>query len=293
MPFVFLKTIKKDNVIKHSIPALLMASFLTACSTSPVTTSDAPTPSGITNVPYKDVIALPFSEFDEAIEYGSDPLQRIYVWKARGKPQHSLVFIHGGCWLNAFDYTHGQALFTALAKAGVNVYALEYRRTGDDGGGWPGSFNDVLAGTSKVLALTQTQRPSVPVSLAGHSAGGHLALLTGQAMPSAFAKVIGLAAITQPAIYAKGTNSCETATPQFFNGTPEEMPEAYKSATPSIENVQSPVVLLQGTADNIVATEQSSLSGATTMLIPGAGHFDFLHADSLAYYTLLDLLKNG
>jgi acetyl esterase/lipase len=185
------------------------------------------------------------------------------------------VFIHGGCWLNAFDYTHGQALFTALAEAGVNVYALEYRRTGDDGGGWPGSFNDVLAGTNKVLALTQTQQPSVPVSLAGHSAGGHLALLTGQAMPSAFTKVIGLAAITQPAIYAKGTNSCETATPEFFNGTPEDMPEAYKSATPSIENVQFPVVLLQGTADSIVATEQSSLSGATTMLIPGAGHFDF------------------
>lgn len=155
-----------------------MASFLTACSTSPVTTSDAPTPSGIVNVPYKDVIALPHSKFDEAIEYGSDPLQRIYVWKARGKPQHSLVFIHGGCWLNAFDYTHGQALFTALAEAGVNVYALEYRRTGDDGGGWPGSFNDVLAGTNKVLSLTQTQQPSVPVSLAGHSAGGHLALLS-------------------------------------------------------------------------------------------------------------------
>ena len=55
--------------------------------------------------------------------------------------------------------------------------------------------------------------------LAGHSAGGHLALLAGQhdnAEMPAFDKVIGLAAITDVATYAVGENSCQTATPAFL-----------------------------------------------------------------------------
>lgn len=289
-PFYFIK----DFIIKKLLPTLLATSFIVACSSNVSTEQpQSKTQNDRVDIPYKDVIALPFTSYDAQLAYGKDPLQRIYHWPAKGTTTSSLIFIHGGCWLNAFDYTHGQAMFTALANAGVSVYAVEYRRTGDDGGGWPGSFIDVVAGTNKALDWARSNAQDAPVNLAGHSAGGHLALLVAQELPTDFDQVIGLAAITQPKLYAKGDNSCETATPYFFGGTPEEKPEAYSDATPSIENIASPVVLIQGTADQIVPELQSSLFGASRIVVPGAGHFDYLHSGSLAYREFLDLLSNG
>ncbi len=184
-------------------------------------------------------------------------------------------------------------MFTALSNAGISVYAVEYRRTGDDGGGWPGSFNDVVEGSRKALEWARANAQDAPVILAGHSAGGHLALLVAQELPTEFNQVIGLAAITQLKLYAKGSNSCETATPQFFGGTPDEKPDAYSAATPSIENIESPVVLIQGTSDHIVAEQQSYLAGTSRIVVPGAGHFDYLHSGSLAFREFLDLLSDG
>lgn len=273
---------------------LLLTSVVTACHTL---NSTDPTPAQTNgsrvNIPYSEVIALPYFRYSAEVAYGEDPLQRIYVWQAADKTSASLVFIHGGCWLNAYDYTHGQAMFTALANAGVNVYTIEYRRTGDVGGGWPGSAEDVISATHQAINLAKSNNANTPVYLAGHSAGGHLALLAAQALSLPVRKVIGLAAITQPALYARGSNSCETATPLFFDGTPDERPDAYKEATPSIENIPPPVVLLQGTADQIVDERQSQLPGATVIVVPGAGHFDYLHSESLAYNTLLNILLNG
>ncbi|AGH46129.1 alpha/beta hydrolase family protein [Paraglaciecola psychrophila] len=57
-----------------------------------------------------------------------------------------VILIHGGCWLRAYDIQHTFALNIGLAQAGFNVWSLEYRRSGDIGGGWPSSYDDVKAG---------------------------------------------------------------------------------------------------------------------------------------------------
>ena len=58
------------------------------------------------------------------------------------------------------------------------------------------------------------------IALMGHSAGGQLALLAGEKLAgdkkaAQIQAVIGLAAITDMASYAKGSNSCQSATAQL------------------------------------------------------------------------------
>jgi len=200
-----------------------------------------------------------------------------------------VVLIHGGCWLNAFDIQHTFPLSSALAQSGFAVWSLEYRRTGDPGGGWPGSLEDVKSG----LAFTSTLE-DYPVDLsrmviAGHSAGGHLALLASRQFQGAKA-VIGLAAITDIIQYSKGTNSCQTATLEFMDGDHASNPSAYEAANPMGKKPHPNTVLLQGDIDAIVPMQQSGLPGARSQILQGAGHFDWLHPGTAAYQRFVDTL---
>src|SRR5262249_20385635 len=97
------------------------------------------------------------------------------------RPAPLVVFLHGGFWRAAFYRTHIGPLSTALAAAGFAVCVPEFRRTGQRGGGWPGPFDDVAAAVDTLPALVRDAADAGRVSdepalLAGHSAGGHLAL---------------------------------------------------------------------------------------------------------------------
>ncbi|MEC9261589.1 MAG: alpha/beta hydrolase [Pseudomonadota bacterium] len=272
------------------IICLLMALVvMQACQTTPEFSADE-----TKNVAYGEVVSQRYQIAASNIAYADTTLQRIYYWPAQVKTQSVLIFIHGGCWLNAYDYTHARGLFTALAKQGIATFAIEYRRTGDAGGGWPGTLTDIQQALPAVKQwLDKKALGDVPVYLAGHSAGGHLALLAAQSLSFPVNKVIGLAAITDPATYAKGTNSCQTATPRFFNGMPDEQPDVYALATPDVAKIDPPVILLQGDADAIVPVTQSQLAGGEVILSAGAGHFDWLHSQTPAYQLLLNQLLEG
>ena len=92
-----------------------------------------------------------------------------------------MIFLHGGFWRVAYDRSHTGPMATALAAAGYVLCVPEFRRTGQPGGGWPGTFDDVAAAVDRMPALVrEAAGPGViadgPALLAGHSAGGHLAL---------------------------------------------------------------------------------------------------------------------
>lgn len=238
-------------------------------------------------VSYGALAELPQRSADASFEYGDDPLQRIYHWQAKEAPEATVIFIHGGCWLSAYDIEHSVGFLTALADNGYAVYGIEYRRAGDAGGGWPGTFNDIQAALAAILTHTTTTRP---VHLLGHSAGGHLALLAAPAFDIADS-VIGLAAITDIARYAQGENSCQSATPTFMQHGPEQAPQAWHDANPRNLTMPASVILLQGNEDSIVPAAQADWPGVNTKRVEGAGHFDWLHPDSSAYATLLAVLK--
>jgi acetyl esterase/lipase len=247
------------------------------------------------DVSYEQVLALPWRDSDNRVSYGPDPLQFGRLWRPAdgNESAATLVLIHGGCWLNSFDMSHSYALATALAAAGYAVWSLEYRRSGDAGGGWPGSFEDVQAGIN-----TLRQLPDIAldrIALLGHSAGGHLALLAGARQEELAVEldlVVGLAAITDVIDYAAGDNSCQLVTTDFMGGTPRQLPEQYRQANPASHGLHANTVLLHGDNDAIVPLQQTELVDAELVLSPGAGHFDWTHPGTVAFQQLLQLLAD-
>lgn len=254
----------------------------------------------LTQVPYAALGVLPTREHDELFSYGESPLQSVYVWHGRNTKHDmfagkAVVFVHGGCWLNAYGYDHASGFYKALADLGMGVFVMEYQRVGDKGGGWPGSLNDVTEAMITSLERIRGNGRYSKVYIAGHSAGGHLAMLAAQKLPQftqsvSVEKVIGLAAITDINAYAVGANSCQTATAKFMHSMPDENPEAYQAATPNAKLINTPIVLMQGDADSIVPKLHATMAGAKQKIIANGGHFDWLHPDSTSFDALLEVI---
>jgi hypothetical protein len=77
--------------------------------------------------------------------YGEHPSQVLELFEPEGQARGAAVLIHGGFWRAAYDRTHTGPLTSALASAGYVAATPEFRRTGEEGGGWPGTFDDVAA----------------------------------------------------------------------------------------------------------------------------------------------------
>ena len=259
------------------------------------------------NVSYSSVLKLPSASPVAVLKYGDDPLQFGELWLPTSEvsdPNSSeqqqathplLVLIHGGCWLNEYDISHTHALSSSLAASGYAVWAIEYRRTGDEGGGWPGSFDDIKAGIQFTQTLDDYSLDLSKIVVVGHSAGGHLALLAGSdpelVKNANISGVIGLAAITDIEEYAKGSNDCQAAALAFMGGLPTENQQSYLAANPANRELHPKTFLLHGSEDQIVpaeqTTEQATASGIKLQMIQGAGHFDMIHPATPSFQALL------
>jgi len=266
---------------------------------APAVTAEVPMP-----VAFSDVTALPVNENPVRHAYGEHPSQFGELWlpESVNNTVPIVVLIHGGCWLSQFDVTHIRPLAAALSDAGYAVWAPEYRRVGEPGGGWPGTFEDIAAAVDHLrdLPINATPVDFNRVVLAGHSAGGHLALwAAARSNPKAGAflasdsatvpvGVVGLAAITNLEEYAAGEGSCQQATPQLLGGSPDDVTSRYAQTSPAALRLAAPTLLLQGLADPIVPLSQArSLPGATVIEIPDAGHFDLIHPGTAAFPHIL------
>lgn len=245
-------------------------------------------------VSYSAITELPYTDADSTLDYGDDISQFIQVWRPSEPPQGNLVFIHGGCWLSDYDIKHARPFMSALSKLGYQVFGIEYRRVGN-GGGWPTSYQDIRSAIQQILREPNVSAPNT--AILGHSAGGHLALLAAadEQLPNTFASVIGLAAISDIVKYSVGSNSCEVATEQFMGGSFEASTEAYLAANPVEQHFLNPVYLLHGADDPIVAPNQSKAltdRAQSIYLQKEAGHFDWLHPDTVAFTRVEKLLKD-
>ncbi|NUP58028.1 MAG: alpha/beta hydrolase [Pseudarthrobacter sp.] len=112
--------------------------------------------------------------------YGEDPSQwgELFLPDVAGGTGHRgvVVVIHGGYWRARYGAELGEPLALDLAEHGMAAWNLEYRRAGN-GGGWPGTFRDILAGIDKLGDLADIHNLDLDRVVAlGHSAGGHLAV---------------------------------------------------------------------------------------------------------------------
>lgn len=243
------------------------------------------------NVTFDQVQTLPHRKPDATVAYGDDALQYGLLWAPNTNANAPLVIlIHGGCWLNSFDVNHLRPLATALNQEGFAVWSLEYRRTGDPGGGWPGTLEDIKLALSQLERLSSYSIDLSRVALAGHSAGGHLALMAGTDLTPVRA-VIGLSAIVDIETYSRGTNSCQTAGPDFIGVSLEDGPELYALANPVKQALNPTSVLLHGNNDEIVPLDHFPKDLLPLSVVAGAGHFDWIHPGTPAYHLFLGTLK--
>ena len=97
-------------------------------------------------------------------------------------PYPVAIVIHGGYWRAMRDLEYIGHLAAALTNLGLATWNVEYRRIGHAGGGWPGTFEDVLAAAEHLTKLPYPFDMSC-VGAVGHSAGGQLALCLAKRLP--------------------------------------------------------------------------------------------------------------
>ncbi len=248
----------------------------------------------------RSVLSRPSPPPDLTVVYGDHPDHVADVRRSPGPSRGLVVFFHGGFWRHAYDRSHVGPLATALAADGFTVATPEYRRTGASGGGWPGTFDDVAKAVRQVpLLVADAVGPQPRVILAGHSAGGHLALWAAAGMATdglPFAGVVGLAPVADLR-EAYRLDLDRGAVAALLGGGPDEYPDRYGFADPTaLVPLRVRQVLCHGSRDVQVPMEISTRY-ATAARNAGddvvlnqwtdVDHFDLIDPQSLVWPDIL------
>jgi len=241
----------------------------------------------------EDVLSKPQPTPDERVAYGADPNQFLEVRLPRTKPPHPvLVHIHGGYWRAKYDLAHAGHLCQTLRAAGIATFNLEYRRVGNVGGGWPGTFEDIRAAHRFIRQQKSRFHLDVDRSVVmGHSAGGQLALCLA-AHETSVRNVISLAGVIDLK-KAFALHLSNDAVAEFLGGKPEVVPDHYREADPMEFSIpQARQWLIHGAEDDTVPPEfsrnyavQKKKAGEKVELLEilHAGHFELIDPASAAF----------
>jgi acetyl esterase/lipase len=273
-------------------------------------------------VSWSQIENLPHPPAGEVIAYGDAPSQYGELRLPEGEgPFPVAMLIHGGCWQFQYGVDHIAPIAADLNEHGVATWAIEYRRLGETGGGWPGTFDDAVAALSKLEELAAGRRSldADRLVLAGHSAGGHLALWLASrerilederwrgGVPDGLQGVVGLAAITDLAEFAAGSGDCNRAVPVLLGEDDAHYADRLGVASPDrLMPPAVPVHLVHGRQDAIVPLSQTVVyvnnvnrtsGSANETLVEGAGHFDpiapFTESWSEARSVILEMLARA
>lgn len=205
-----------------------------------------------------------------------------------------MIAIHGGFWRNRYDLAHLGHLCAALQGAGFATWNIEYRRVGDPGGGWPGTFHDVAQAARHLFAIASRHRIDLDrVIVLGHSAGGQLALwLANLGAVSAGSEIGDEPLPLRGAVALAGVLDLRRASEldlshgavrDFLGGAPDDVPDRYAAASPSeLTPLDLPHLLVHGGQDESMPPEMSARLHAASpdasilLMFPDAGHFDLI-----------------
>ncbi len=234
----------------------------------------------------EDILRRPQPPPDARVAYGADPNQFLELRLPPTPGLHSVVLnIHGGYWRAEYDLAHAGHLCQALRAAGVATFNVEYRRVGNPGGGWPGTFDDIRS-AYRFLRQEHSRFHVDPDRLVvmGHSAGGQLALCLA-AHETSLHNVISLAGVVDLR-QAYALHLSHDAVAEFLGGNPSQVSEHYSEANPMALSIpQARQWLLHGREDdtvpaefsrNYVARKKKAGESAQLLETPQAGHFELI-----------------
>lgn len=261
----------------------------------------------------RSVLSRPAPPPDLTVAYGDHPEQVADLRFPSGRPagpgRPLVVVVHGGFWRAEYDRAHTGPMAAELAARGYPVAQLEYRRSGQPGGGWPGTFQDVAAGIAALPSLVARAAPAggpggplpgQPILL-GHSAGGQLVLWCAARSLLALRGVLALAPVSDLA-EAYRLNLDDGAVAAVLGGGPDSVPDRYAETDPArLAAGQTPTVVAHGVLDEQVPVSMSRayvsrarLSGADVRLIelPGVDHFALIDPQTSAWATVAEALRS-
>jgi acetyl esterase/lipase len=240
----------------------------------------------------EDILSLAPPRADARVAYGGDSNQFLDLRLPPGKGLRGLVVsIHGGYWRARYDLGYMGHLCAALTAKGIVTANLEYRRVGNAGGGWPGTFADVRAAFQFLLQNSrQYQFDLGRVVVIGHSAGSQLGLCLA-AHEKGVKAVISLAGVVDLQ-RAYALHLSNDAVVEFLGGTPAEVADHYREADPMKLAIQARQWLVHGAEDDIVppafsrdyvGAKQKAKEDAPLVEIAGAGHFEVVDPRAAAW----------
>ncbi len=245
---------------------------------------------------------------EENITYGKAGGTELKLDLARPQgdgPFPAIVFIHGGGWYagNRQGY-RGQ--IQEAAKRGYVAATISYRlmkfdekkkETATATQNFPAQIHDAKAAIRWVRANAKKYHVDPNrIGVTGGSAGGHLSLLVGLTDPSAglegdsgnpgqSSRVQAVVNVFGPAdmVLCYKKSSVAWIFRLFLGGTPGEVPERYKAASPItyVSKDDPPVLTLHGDKDALVPVEQARAldekmkavgASHTLIIFKGQGH---------------------
>lgn len=252
------------------------------------------------SVPSTDILDKPQPEPDERVAYGTDPNQFVEVRLPRAKGLHPVLLnIHGGYWRAKYDLAHAGHLCAELRSSGLATFNIEYRRVGNPGGGWPGTFADIRSAYRFVRqASAKFQLDLNRLVVMGHSAGAQLALCLA-AHEDSLRRAISLAGVVDLE-KAYSLHLSNDAVVEFMGGKPEAVPDHYREANPMelsipgahqwlIHGMEDDVVPIDLSADYVKAktsakkAPEGKIEHAELLELRHAGHFDLIDPSSEAF----------
>jgi pimeloyl-ACP methyl ester carboxylesterase len=293
----------KRHLFLMSAFVAAVASALPAQQTNPVALATMPVPPG------------------HRIPYGSDPLQfgELRLPAAKG-PHPVAVVVHGGCWLaqlgnldrRAVAMDNMRPFAAALTDAGIATWNIEYRRLGNDGGGWPGTFQDIGTAADFLRTIAREHPLDLTRVVAiGHSSGGHFAMwLAGRPTIAATSdlytpdplRLLGVINLDGP-----GDLSATVPLEQkicggpvvtaLIGGSPEDHPNRYRVASPiellpfGVPQVYFAGRMFGAQLEPYEAAARAAGDTVRSVSLPGAGHFAFIDPQSDVWPDVLESVR--
>ncbi len=273
-------------------------------------------------IPPTDLLKLEVPPGAQTISYGADPLQFGELRLPNTKGPHAVaLLVHGGCWVDRLPgrdprittFELLRPLAAALTAAGFATWNVEYRRAGNAGGGWPGSFNDLASATDFLRHLAPSYNLDLRrVVVVGHSSGGQLALWIAARprLPASSPLYTKNPLPVKAVVDIDGPPDLASTQPdeskfcpvpgisQFIGGTPAAQPERYREASAlSFLPLGVPQTIVVGgflKAHNLIGAyvDQARAKGdpVSVLTLEDSGHFDMLSPGARYGKALLEAI---
>ena len=251
------------------------------------------------------------------IAYGNAPSQFAELFRPQGKgPFPVVVLVHGGCWTIQFGgIEQMRNVAGALAAEGIAVWNVEYRRSDEEGGGYPGTYQDMNAALDKLgVEAANYQLDTSRIVAIGHSAGGQLVQwIAGRSKVPASSPLFhpnplpvreiislgGLADLRGEKDLIKA--SCGRDTAELAGLPSAARPDVFvdTNAAELIPN-GSHTLLVTGELDTIspprvafdyAARARQAGDRAEVLILPGASHYDEVAATSPSWRLILPSIR--